>query len=86
MMPLDDENREFPLLTIANSTCLKQGILLDEKQVRSYLDQQVKEAVKRVLEEIMNSEAEELLCAKPYERSSDRQDYRNGSRKRTIKP
>lgn len=58
---------------------------VNESEVRSYLDQQVKEAVKRVLEEIMNAEAEELLCAKPYERSEDRQDYRNGSRKRNLK-
>lgn len=35
-----------------------------ESEIRNYLDQQVKEAVKQVLEEIMNQEAEELLCAK----------------------
>jgi transposase-like protein len=37
--------------------------------------------VKQVLEEIMNAEAEELLCAGHYERSPERNDYRNGTRK-----
>ena len=41
--------------------------------------------MKRVLEEIMNQEAEELLCAKRYERSEERRDYRNGARKRKLK-
>lgn len=49
-------------------------VKVNESEVRNYLDEQVKRAVKVVLEEIMNSEAEELLCAKPYERSSERQD------------
>jgi len=33
----------------------------------------------------MNAEAEKLLCAKRYERSEDRQDYRNGFRRRKLK-
>ena len=58
---------------------------VNESEIRNYLDRQVKDAVKRVLEEIMNAEAEELLCAKPYERSPERKDYRNGSWKRKLK-
>ncbi len=60
-------------------------IRVEESEIRNYLDRQVKEAVKQVLEEIMNQEAEELLCAKPYERSPERKDHRNGSRKRKLK-
>lgn len=60
-------------------------VRVEESEIRKYLDVQVKEAVKQVLEEIMNTEAEELLCARPYERSEERRDYRNGSRKRKLK-
>lgn len=60
-------------------------VRVNESEIRSYLDQKVREAVKQVLEEIMNAEAEELIRAKPYERSSERQDYRNGARTRKLK-
>jgi transposase-like protein len=32
----------------------------------------------------MEAEAEELLCAKPYERTEERADYRNGKRERKL--
>lgn len=60
-------------------------VRVDESEIRNYLDQQVREAVKQVLEEIMNAEAEELICAGPYERSEGRRDWRNGTRKRKLK-
>jgi transposase-like protein len=59
-------------------------IELDQKKVADWINEQVKGAVKEVLEGIMEAEAEELLCAKPYERSEDRADYRNGKRKRKL--
>ena len=60
-------------------------VRVNESEIRNYLNQKVREAVKQVLEEIMNAEAEELIRAKPYERSSERQDYRNGARTRKLK-
>ena len=65
-----------------DSTCI---VRVEESEIREYLDEQVREAVKQVLEEIMNAEAEELICAGPYERSESRRDHRNGTRKRKIK-
>lgn len=65
-----------------NSTCM---VRVEESEIREYLDKQVREAVKQVLEEIMNAEAEELICAGPYERSEGRRDWRNGTRKRKLK-
>jgi transposase-like protein len=65
-----------------DSTCI---VRVEESEIREYLDKQVREAVKRVLEEIMNAEAEELICAGPYERSEGRRDHRNGTRRRKIK-
>jgi len=56
-----------------DSTCTFR---VEESEIREYLDKQVREAVKQVLEEIMNAEAEELICAGPYERSESRRDHR----------
>jgi transposase-like protein len=56
-----------------DSTCI---VRVEESEIREYLDKQVRKAMKRVLEEIMNAEAEELICAGPYERSEGRRDHR----------
>jgi len=56
-----------------DSTCI---VRVEESEIREYLDKQAREAVKRVLEEIMNAEAEELICADPSERSEGRRDHR----------
>lgn len=58
---------------------------IDESKVREYLDQQVRTALKELFEEIMQTEAEELICASRYERTDERKDQRNGKRKRTVK-
>jgi putative transposase len=44
----------------------------------------LKEAVKSVLQEIMASEVTAMLAASPYERTTDRKGYRNGSRSRLL--
>lgn len=58
---------------------------LDEKKVAGWIDERIRGAIKELFEGIMEAEAEELICAKPYERSDERKDYRNGNRRRTIK-
>lgn len=45
----------------------------------------LKEAVKSVLQEIMASEVTAMLAASPYERTTDRKGYRNGSRSRLFR-
>ena len=59
-------------------------IELDQKKVANWINEQVRGAVKEVLEGIMEAEAEELVCARPYERTDEREDYRNGKRKRKL--
>jgi len=59
-------------------------IELDRNKVADWINEQIKGAIKEVLEGIMEAEAEELLCAKPYERTDERADYRNGKRKRNL--
>lgn len=49
-------------------------VKVNESEARNCLDEQVKRAVEEVLEEIMNSEREGLLRAKPCERSPERRD------------
>lgn len=57
---------------------------LEKTKVAKWIEDKIRGAIKEVLEGIMDAEAEELLCAKPYERSEDRADYRNGKRKRKL--
>ncbi|MBN2253478.1 MAG: IS256 family transposase [Kosmotogaceae bacterium] len=57
---------------------------LDSKKIAGWIDERVREAVKEVFEQIMEAEADELICAKPHERTDERQDYRNGKRKRKL--
>lgn len=59
-------------------------IELDRNKVADWINNQIRGAMKEVLEGIMEAEAEELLCAKPYERTEERADYRNGKRKRKL--
>jgi len=49
---------------------------VEEGKIREQVDQQAREALKRVPGEIMNEEAEELICTGPYERSESRGDHR----------
>jgi len=57
---------------------------LEKTKVDAWIEDKIRGAIKEVLDGIMETEAEELLCAKPYERSEDRADYRNGKRKRKL--
>jgi len=47
-------------------------------------DEVVKAFKKRLIEEALDAERSELICCKPYEHSSERQDQRNGYWKRWI--
>ena len=47
-------------------------------------DKAVAELVQEVLNQVLLAQASEQLKAKPYERSEDRQGYRNGTRPRPI--
>jgi len=44
----------------------------------------VKGAVRDVFEAVLEAEAQELLQARPYERTTTRRDYRNGKRQRQL--
>lgn len=57
---------------------------LEKTKVAKWIEDKIRGAIKEVLEGIMEAEAEELLCAKPYERNGERTDYRNGKRKRKL--
>lgn len=57
---------------------------LEKTKVAKWIEDKIRGAIKEVLEGIMEAEAEELVCAKPYERADERADYRNGKRKRTL--
>ena len=57
---------------------------LEKTKVDAWIEDKIRGAIKEVLEGIMEAETEELLCAKPCERSDERADYRNGKRKRKL--
>ena len=52
--------------------------------MQAYLQARIKEAVTEVMEGVLEAEAEEMVQAKPYERTTQRTDYRNGKRKRKL--
>ena len=51
---------------------------IEKTKVAKWIEDKIRGAIKEVLEGIMEAEAEELVCAKPYERADERADYRNG--------
>jgi putative transposase len=57
---------------------------LNEQDLKDYISSEIKTAVVAVMETVLNSEAEEMVRARPYERTNDRQDRRNGTRKRKL--
>jgi putative transposase len=59
-------------------------IHVDEGEVQTYLAEAVKGAVRDVFEAVLEAEAQELLQARPYERTTTRRDYRNGKRQRQL--
>jgi len=64
------------------------NITLSQEEVLQVLTGDRNEALKflmeRILNSIMKAESEEQLGAPRYERTEDRQDYRNGVRERTL--
>ena len=50
-----------------------------------YVEEGVRSFVRIMLERYAKDEFMRYIGAKPYERTEDRQDYRNGSRKRTLR-
>ncbi len=59
-------------------------VRFDEDEVQTYLAESVKNAVRDVFEAVMEAEAQEMLQARPYERTTTRRDYRNGKRRRKL--
>jgi putative transposase len=59
-------------------------IQIDEKQVRSHLDQVVVSAVEETLNSLLEQEADRLCQASRYERNADRKGYRSGSYERKM--
>jgi len=55
-----------------------QQVLLDDKDF-------LRELVKRAVQSVLNAEFDAHINAAPYERSEDRQGYRNGSYRRSLK-
>lgn len=64
------------------------NLTLSEKEVLQVLtgdrDEAIKFLLERILNEIMRAESEEQLGAAKHERSENRQDYRNGTRDREL--
>lgn len=58
--------------------------LLKDSVMNSNIDAVVKSAIVLVLNEFMEKEREDYLCASAYERSIERQDYRNGYYERDL--
>jgi putative transposase len=62
----------------------RQVIRIDEGQIRSHVDQVVRESVEQTLNALLDAEADALCGARRYERSPDRVDTRAGSYDRTL--
>jgi transposase-like protein len=59
-------------------------IQVDEAQIRSHVDEVVRESVEATLNGLLDAEADQLCRAKRYERSSERVDTRAGSYERQL--
>lgn len=64
------------------------SIILTDEQVRKVLtgerDEALRFLLEKILNEIMKAESEEQLKAGPHERAEERTDYRNGTRERGL--
>jgi transposase-like protein len=69
---------------VANGTALPKMVTIDESQVRSHLDQVVRESVEQTLNGLLDAEADRLCRAGRYERSAERVDTRAGSYTRSL--
>jgi len=63
---------------------LKGILTLNTGRVESHLDNTVRETVEKVLNDLLDAEADELCGAKRYERSPDRLDTRSGHYTRSL--
>lgn len=63
---------------------LEGVIRVDESEIRSHVDEVVRQSVEETLNGLPEAEAEQLCRAKRYERSADRVDTRAGHYKRTL--
>lgn len=73
--------------TVANpnpADTFAQVIQIDEGQLKSHLDQVVRQSVEQTLNALLEAEAEVLCGAKRYERSPERLDTRAGHYPRTV--
>lgn len=64
------------------------NLTLDQEELLELLagnrEKALKHLVEKILNQVLEMESTEQLCAGNYERSSERQDYRNGSREREL--
>ena len=63
-------------------------LTLDQEELLELLagnrEKALKHLVEKILNQVLEMESAEQLCAENYERTSDRKDYRNGSREREL--
>ena len=64
------------------------NITLSQDEIKQVLmgdrNESLKFLLEKILNEVMKAESEEQLGAARHERTEDRQDYRNGTRERTL--
>lgn len=63
---------------------VKKLVKVNEEEVKSYLDKQVKDSVEMTLNAMLDAEADALCNAKRYERSPERTDFRAGHYDRKL--
>src|SRR5579871_1427658 len=63
---------------------LRDVIRIDEGQIKTHLDQVVRDTGEQTLNALLDAEADALCGAKRYQRSPDRQDTRAGRYERTL--
>jgi len=70
---------------IQESGAKLEGVIrVDESEIRSHVDQVVRQSVEETLNGLLEAEAEQLCQAKRYERSAERVDTRAGHYKRNL--
>ena len=62
----------------------KKVVQINEKELLQHLSTLVADTVQEVLNQVLDAEANEMVGAARYERSTDRQDYRSGSYARKL--
>jgi putative transposase len=68
----------------AGPDTLREVIRIDDGQIKTHLDQVVRESVEQTLNALLDAEADALCGAKRYERSPDRVDTRAGHYTRAL--